>query len=468
MPDGTKLSSEPSGRLIESTWHASQMPSAIAAFAQTLRQPQMKLTTFLVWSFALCVAGNVGAAESVSPLPSMSATKEGFSDARLQRLQAFMHTAIRSGDYLGAVTLIARNGRIVDWRTYGHRDLSRKRPMTRDSIFRIYSMTKTVTSVAVLILMEEGKFGLDDPIAMHLPEFANTQVLSAGTADAPELRPIRQPLTIRHLLTHTSGIATRDAKNGEAVKRFNRIDLSTLPTLAAYSEYVASQALARDPGEVFTYDGVQLVVLSRLIEIVSGMPFEEFLRQRIFRPLVMTDTGFSVPARDRARIVDMVTTTSGGQLAITKSNDAIHPGESLNPYPSGAGGLYSTAADYVRFCQMLLNGGNLDGASILGRKTVELMMMNHLTHLDPPVNEFSNAEGFGLGGYVVLDVARRGRLGSVGQFGWSGAGSTYFTIDPREKLIAMLLMQHLPLGLAKDPPKISGKFYNFVYQALVN
>ena len=468
MLDGTKLSSEPSGRLIESTWHALQMPSAIAAFAQTLRQPQMKLTTFLVWSFALCVAGNVGAAESVSPLPSMSATKEGFSDVRLQRLQAFMHTTIRSGDYLGAVTLIARNGRIVDWRTYGHRDLSRKRPMTRDSIFRIYSMTKTVTSVAILILMEEGKFGLDDPIAKYLPEFANTQVLSAGTADAPELRPLRQPLTIRHLLTHTSGIATRDAKNGEAVKRFNRIDLNTLPTLTAYSEYVASQALARDPGEVFTYDGVQLVVLSRLIEIVSGMPFEEFLRQRIFRPLVMTDTGFSVPARDRARVVDMVTTTSGGQLAITKSNDAIHPGESLNPYPSGAGGLYSTAADYVRFCQMLLNGGNLDGASILGRKTVELMMMNHLTHLDPPVNEFSNAEGFGLGGYVVLDVARRGRLGSVGQFGWSGAGSTYFTIDRSENLIAILLMQHLPQGLAKDPPKISGKFYNFVYQALVN
>ena len=428
----------------------------------------MKLTAFLIWSFALCIAGTVGAAAGVSPLPVSLPLKEGLSDARLARLDRFMRTTIDSGDYLGAVTLIARNGRIVDWRTYGHRDLARKSSMTRDSIFRIYSMTKTVTSVAVLMLMEEGKLGLDDPMAKYLPEFASTKVFSGGTADAPQLRPARQPLTIRHLLTHTSGIATRDAKNGEAVKRFNRIELNALPTLAAYAKYVAGEALARDPGEVFTYDGVPLVVLSRLVEVVSGMPFEEFLRQKLFVPLAMKDTGFTVPPRDRARIVDMVTTTPEGRLAKTSSNDAPHPGESLNPYPSGAGGLYSTAADYVRFCQMLLNGGSLDHASILGRKTVELMMMNHLTHLDPPVNEFSNAEGFGLGGYVVLDVARRGRPGSVGQFGWSGAGSTYFTIDPREKLIAILLMQHLPQGLAKDPPKISVKFYNFVYQSLVN
>ena len=468
MFDATTLKCDPRGGIVELTMRVSNWPFAFATFARTLRQPPMKLIALLVWSFALCVAGIVGASAGISPLRASPPLKEGFSDARLLRLEGFMQTTIDSGDYLGAVTLIARNGRIVDWRTYGHRDLARKMPMTRDSIFRIFSMTKTVTSVAVLILMEEGKFGLDDPVAKYLPEFANTQVFSGGTADAPQFRPARQPITIRHLLTHTTGIATRDAKNSEAVKRFNRVNLNTLPTLAAYAEYVAGQALARDPGEVFTYDGVQLVVLSRLVELVSGMPFEEFLRQRIFRPLSMKDTGFSVPAGDRARIVDMVSTTSDGSFAITNSNDALHPGESLNPYPSGAGGLYSTAADYVRFCQMLLNGGTLDGVSILGRKTVELMMMNHLTHLDPPVNEFSNAEGFGLGGYVVLDVARRGRLGSVGQFGWSGAGSTYFTIDRREKLIAILLMQHLPQGLAKDPPKISGKFYNFVYQALVN
>jgi CubicO group peptidase (beta-lactamase class C family) len=142
------------------------------------------------------------------------------------------------------------------------------------------------------------------------------------------------------------------------------------------------------------------------------------------------------------------------------------PGEQMNPYFSGAGGLYATAGDYARFAQMLLNGGQLDGASILGRKTVELMMQNHLTHLNPPVTEFSAAEGFGLGGSVVLDVARRGRLGSVGQFGWSGAGATYYTIDPQEKLVAILMMQHLPQGLPRDPPKVSVKFINLVYQSL--
>ena len=379
-----------------------------------------------------------------------------------------MQATIESGDYLGAVTLISRNGRIVDWRTYGHRDLAKKMPMTQDSIFRIYSMTKTVTSVAVLMLMEEGKIGLEDPVGNFIPEFTNIKVFSGGTADAPQMRSVKRPITIRHLLTHTGGFATHGAKGDEAVKLFNRFDLQQSPTLKGYTDYVAHQPLITDPGERFAYDGVSLVVLSRLVEVVSGMTFDAFLQQRILSPLGMNDTGFSVPQAKRGRVVDMVTTTVDGRLAIAATHDASHPGESLNPYPSGAGGLYSTAADYLRFCQMLLNGGTLDGVSILGRKTVELMMMNHLSQLDPPVNEFSMAEGFGLGGYVVLDVARRGRLGSVGQFGWSGAGSTYFTIDRQEKLIAILLMQHLPQGLPKDPPKISVRFYDLVYQSLVN
>ena len=428
----------------------------------------MKLTVSLLWNFALCLVCTTAAAQIASPVPATIASTEGFSGARLERLDNFMRTNIESGDYLGAVTLISRNGRIVDWRTHGHRDLAKKMPMNRDSIFRIYSMTKTVTSVAVLMLMEEGKIGLEDPVSKFIPEFANTKVFSAGTADAPQMRSVKRPITIRHLLTHTGGFATHGAKGDEAVKLFNRIDLHQLPTLTAYTDYVARQPLGTDPGKRFAYDGVSLVVLSRLVEVVSGMAFDAFLQQRILSPLGMNDTGFSVPQAKRGRVADMVTTTADGRLAIAATHDASHPGESLNPYPSGAGGLYSTAGDYLRFCQMLLNGGTLDGVSILGRKTVELMMMNHLSHLDPPVTEFSTAEGFGLGGYVVLDVARRGRLGSVGQFGWSGAGSTYFTIDRQEKLIAILLMQHLPQGLPKDPPKISVRFYDLVYQSLVN
>jgi CubicO group peptidase (beta-lactamase class C family) len=384
----------------------------------------------------------------------------------LKRLENLVQSVTNSGEYLGAVTLISRNGKIIDWHAYGHRDLTKKTPMRHDSIFRIYSMTKTISSVAVLMLMEEGKFTLEDPIEKFIPEFANIQVFAGGTADAPQRRPAKRSITIRHLLTHTGGFATNGTNDGEAAKRFNRFDLHKSSSLEDYAKYVAQQALVTDPGERFSYDGVSLEVLSRLVEVVSGISFDVFLQHRILVPLNMTDTGFSVPLTKRGRVVDMLTTNADGQLVLATTKDAANPGESLNPYPSGAGGLYSTAGDYVRFCQMLLNGGSLDGISILGRKTVDLMMMNHLTHLNPPVNSFSDAEGFGLGGYVVLDVARRGRPGSIGQFGWSGAGSTYFTIDRQEKLIAMLLMQHLPQGFPKDPPKMSTKFYNVVYQAL--
>ncbi len=378
-----------------------------------------------------------------------------------------MQSAVASEGYLGAVTLISRNGNIVDWRAYGHRDLARSSPMAIDSIFRIYSMTKTVASVAALMLMEEGKLTLEDPVDKFIPEFAEVKVFNGGTTDFPELRQTQRPITIRHLMTHTAGFATSGDKDNNAVKRFNRFDLRRSPSLKAYVDYVAQQPLLADPGERFNYDGVNTEVLSRLVEVVSGMPFEAFLKQRILVPLKMTDTGFSVAPEKRRRIADMVTTNVEGKLVPTTTTDAVQPGEMLNPYPSGAGGLYSTAGDYLRFCQMLLDGGSLNGVSILGRKTVDLLMANHLTHLDPQANSFSNAEGFGLGGYVVLDVARRGRLGSVGQFGWSGVGSTYFAIDRQEKMVAILMMQHMSQGLPKDPPKLSVKFFNAVYQSLV-
>jgi CubicO group peptidase (beta-lactamase class C family) len=428
----------------------------------------MRLPVFLLWNFALCVIATTATAQAFSPLPVSLPAKEGFSAARLERVNSFGHAAVATGGYLGAVSVISRNGRIVDWRAHGHRDLAKKIPMTRDTIFRIYSMTKTVTSVAVLMLMEEGKLALDDPVGKYMPAFMDVRVLSGGTAEELQMRAPRKPITVRQLLTHTAGFATHGEKNAIAVKLFNRIDLHTLPTLAAYTDYVAHQLLAMDPGEQFNYDGVSIVVASHLVEVVSGMAFDEFLRKHILAPLKMNDTDFSVPPAKRARVADMVTTDKDGRLVLAATHDASHPGESLNPYPSGAGGLYSTAGDYVRFCQMLLNGGSLDGVTILGRKTVDLMMMNHLADSNLPDGALRKGEGFGLGGYVVVDVARRGRSGSVGQFGWSGAGSTYYTIDRQEKLIAMLLMQHLPQGLPMDPPKLSVGFYDAVYQSLVN
>jgi len=401
------------------------------------------------------------------PLPVAAPAAEGFSAERLERLHAYLRGATGADGYLGAVALIARHGRIVDWQAYGYRDLARREPLHRDAIFRIYSMTKTVTTVAVLMLMEEGKLSLDDPLSRYLPGFDHPQVMTAGDADAPVLRPADKPITLHALLTHTAGYPAAMKGDEAAVKAMERIDPHGARDLRGFAERMSRVPLAADPQTRFAYDGAALELLARVVEVVSGQPFERFLQQRIFDPLGMSDTGFSVPAAKRTRVVDITTMSEDGHLRRADGPSAKHPGEPLNAYASGAGGLYSTAGDYARFAQMLLDGGTLDGHVLLGRKTVELMLRNHLTMLPPPRNEAAAGEGFGLGGYVVLDPARRGQPGSVGQFGWSGAASTYYMIDPQEDLLAILLLQHLPRGDGgKDLPRLSRGFYALVYQAL--
>lgn len=423
---------------------------------------------------ALCLFGAVLAAApalaqggEAAPLPAVAPADAGFSAQRLERLHRFMAQATGADGYLGGVTLIARDGRIVDWQAYGQRDLARSEPMAKHAIFRIYSMTKTVASVAVLTLVEEGKVALEDPVSRYLPEFANMRVLENGGADAPKLRAATGAITIRQLLTHTAGFPAGLKGDEAAMTLQERVDPHGAADLRGFAERLSRTPLAADPGKRFGYDAASIEVLSRLVEVVSGERFEDYLQRRIFDPLKMTDTGFEVPLAQRGRIADLTRMGDEGRLAIDPSRSAQHPGERLNAYASGAGGLYSTAGDYARFCQMLLNGGELDGASILGRKTVELMMQNHLTMLDMPATQFSDAEGFGLGGYVVIDVAKRGQPGSLGQFGWSGAASTSYTIDPKEKLVAILMLQHLPREDGrKDLPRIARNFYGLVYQAL--
>ena len=422
--------------------------------------------TSLLAAVWLCVALPQAAA-AATPLPESRPDAQGVSSARLQRLHDYMRHATGDDGYLGGVTLVARNGRLVDWQAYGHRDLARREPMRRDAIFRIYSMTKTVTSVAVMMLVEEGKLTLEDPLSRYLPGFAAPQVLIGGTADAPKLRPADKPVTLHALLTHTAGYPAGRKGDEPAVTLMERIDPHGAADLRGFAERMSHVPLAADPGTRFGYDGASLELLARVVEVVSGQSFEGFLQQRIFDPLAMHDTGFSLPEAQRARVVDITTTGSDGYLRIADGPGARHPGAALNAYASGAGGLYSTAGDYARFAQMLLDGGTLDGHTLLGRKTVELMLRNHLTMLDPPVTQFSDAEGFGIGGYVVLDAARRGQLGSPGQFGWSGAASTSYSIDPQEHLLMILMLQHLPRGDGgKDLPRISRNFYDLVYQAL--
>ena len=415
----------------------------------------------LLAAVLLCVAlpQPAGAA---TPLPDSRPEAQGVSSARLQRLHDYMDRATGDDGYLGGVTLVARNGRIVDWQAYGHRDLARRKPMRKDAIFRIYSMTKTVTSVAVMMLVEEGKLTLEDPLSRYLPGFQTPQVMIGGTVEAPKLRAADKPITLHALLTHTAGYPAGLKGDELAVKLMERVDPHGAADLRRFAERMSHVPLAADPGTRFGYDGASLELLARVVEVVSEQSFESFLQQRIFDPLAMRDTGFRVPEAQRARVVDLTTMDKDGRLRI-----AERPGVPLNAYDSGAGGLYSTAGDYARFAQMLLDGGTLDGHTLLGRKTVALMLRNHLTMLDPPVTQFSDAEGFGIGGYVVLDPARRGQLGSPGQFGWTGAASTYYSIDPHEHLVAILMLQHLPRDDGgKDLPRISRNFYDLVYQAL--
>jgi len=418
---------------------------------------QRTLATLLLWAVAA----------TAQPLPAALPAAEGYSTERLARLSPFMRDVTGADGYLGGVTLVVCHGRVVEWQAHGHRDLARSLPMARDSIFRIYSMTKTITTVAALILMEEGRLGLEDPVDRFLPAFKGLRVFSGGSAAAPQTRVAARPITIRHLFTHTAGFATGGPGFEVPTSLLDRQKLNDSTDLSDYAARVAAVPLATDPGTRFGYDGVNIEVLARVIEIASGMPFDAFAQQRILTPLAMHDTGWRVPAAERHRVVTITTMGADGHLVRAAGRSAEQPGEPLNAYPSGAGGLYSTAGDFARFCQMLLNGGTLDGRSILGRKTVELMMMNHLTQLDPPAIPSSPAEGFGLGGSVVIDVARRGQLGSLGAFGWRGAASTYFSIDNREQMVSILLLQHLPVDQGADLPPVSTRFYNLVYQALI-
>jgi CubicO group peptidase (beta-lactamase class C family) len=375
---------------------------------------------------------------------------------------------IQFGEYLGAVSLVAQHGRVLELHVIGHQDLARTRPMKQDTIFRIYSMTKTVTTVAVLQLAETGAFALDDPLERYLPEFANLRVFIGGTADAAVLRRPTRPLTIRHLLIHSSGFAVSNEESPATATLLQRAAVDDSADLAEYSRRLSRAPLETDPGARHHYDGVPINVLGRLVEVASGMPFDRYLEARIFAPLGMQDTGFTVPLRERGRVAEMTTTDATGRLVASPEYAGRVPGESIRRYPSAAGGLYSTAHDWLRFVQMLLNGGSLDGAQILGRVSVAEMMTNQLPRLEPPASEFRPGAGFGLGGEVVTDPARRGVAGSVGLYGWPGAASTWYFVDPATGLIAILLMQHLPQGLPRDPAKPGTAFYNQAYRSFVH
>ncbi len=389
----------------------------------------------------------------------------GFSTERMGRISTVMRRYVDERKLAGMTTLVARRGQTVHFETCGMADVASGAPMRLDTLFRIYSMTKPITSTAVLMLFEEGRFLLSDPVAKYIPEFADIRVLdnSAGSG-VRYVAPVR-PISIRDLLTHTAGLSYGFDDN-VYIDELYREQIWALReshpelTLESFVQAIAKLPLAHQPGSAFRYS-FATDVLGLLVQVVAGMPFEEFLRQRIFEPLGMVDTGFYVPAEQVGRFAATHGPDTEHGLKVT---DAPATSDFARPtrLPSGGGGLVSSTSDYLRFAQMLLNQGQLDDVRLLGRKTVELMASNHLPAGVHPFEDTSS--GFGLGVSVLLDPAQAQNLGSVGTFGWGGAANTNFWIDPREELIGILMLQFMP----SDTYPVSPNFRTLVYQALVD
>lgn len=389
------------------------------------------------------------------PLPETTAARAGFSAERLRRLDSYCEELVQTGKYSGVTVLLARDGRIFSWTSHGFRDRTAKVPMARDDVFAIASLTKLVTTVGVLSLVEEGRLTLREPVSRHLPEFGAMKVLVGGTAEVPQLVDAVRPITVHDLLTHTAGLSNFDPQTAPIHAALRKQKEIRSGTLEEFSRQLAAFPLQRQPGEAWIY-GPSTDLLGALVQRVSGMPFEQYLEERIFKPLKMRETGFAVPEARRQRQVWFDVRQDDGSLK------AVEPKPGGLSWPSGGGGLYSTPADYVRFAQMLLNGGELGGARILSRKTVALMTQDHLHGIAKPTKIYPVSDGFGYGVEVRTDVARSQWLGTVGTFGWNGASTAYCSIDPGERLIALVWAQHTP----NAEFELYERFNNLVYQAM--
>lgn len=394
----------------------------------------------------------VGAPESV-----------GMSGPRLQRLSAAMKRAVDEEKVSGVVTLIARKGKIVHYENFGQLDRENKVPMPKDAIFRIASMSKAITTVAAMMLFEEGKLLLDDPVSKYIAAFKKTNVMAAATTSGPDVPTVaaRREITIRDLMTHTAGISYGSGlleAQYKAANVYMWYFADKDEPIATSIERLATLPFTSQPGERYVY-GFSTDILGVVVERASGMSLDEFFRTRIFGPLKMVDSSFYLPADKASRFATVYSAGTGGLVRAPKEkmgqgDYVTGPRKSF----SGGAGVLSTATDYARFLQMLLNGGELDGVRLLSPKSVQLMTSNHVGNLYQ-----EGRFGFGLGFEIVEHVGRSGRLGSVGEFGWGGAYYTKFWVDPVEKLVAVFMTQLLPSG----GPALQDQFRALVNQAVI-
>ena len=402
----------------------------------------------------------------------IDAAGAGMSAARLGRItDHLMSRYIEPGKIAGALPVVFRKGRLAYFEPLGQMDLERGKAMRDDTIFRIYSMTKPVTSVALMMLYEEGRFQLADAVHRYIPEWRNQRVYRAGTVPQFLTSPVERPMTIKDLMTHMSGLTYGFMNRSNVDHAYRKLGVGGVEpgtTLKDMVDTLARIPLEFSPGSRWNYS-VSTDVLGYLVEVISGQSFDAFLRTRLFEPLGMTDTDFMVPDSEIERFAANYQRSMSKSLALEDDpEDSSYSGN--RTFFSGGGGLVSTAHDYLRFCRMLVNGGELDGVRILGRKTIELMTTNHLPNDDDltlwATGAFSETAnegfGFGLGFSINLGPARTAAIGSAGEYAWGGAASTIFWVDPAEELVVIFMTQMMPSATFN----FRGQLKSLVYPAI--
>jgi CubicO group peptidase (beta-lactamase class C family) len=424
-------------------------------------------------------------------METIAPEKVGLSTERLTRVSQWLDRQITSQRLAGASVLLSRRGKVAFFEAVGQSDREVDKSFDEDTIVRIFSMTKPVTTVAAMMLYEEGLFQLDDPVSLFIPEFANTRVWLGGDKAITETEAVGSPMTIRHLMTHTAGLTYGFMHSNVVDAELRKESLefpSTIESLDEWVKKLAAIPLMCQPGSQWNYS-VATDVLGRLVEIWSGASLEEFFQSRIFDPLQMSDTGFHVKAENRDRFSALYNPLSGGDMsnvgkASKERSDTLQIGLKLSEgseeshyftktnMASGGGGLTSSISDYARFCQMLMNGGELNGQRLLAPKTVQFMRKNQLPEgrdmaaMGQPVWSETNYEGigFGLGFAVVIDPVKAHTITSVGEHHWGGAASTFFWLDPEEDLFVVFFTQLMP----SSTYPIRRELRTAIYQALVD
>ncbi|MFP6596438.1 MAG: serine hydrolase domain-containing protein [Candidatus Hydrogenedentota bacterium] len=427
------------------------------------------LTPIFAFTLALATITPTFAGENLG-LPTADPESLGMSSEKLDKIPTLLASLVNNQQVPGFVTVVARDGKVVHFNAFGSRDVEREKPMTPDTIFRMYSMTKPITGVAVMILVDEGKLKVTDNLSKYLPEFSEMTVMEVSKIGSTQIVPAKSPITVENLLMHTSGLIYGIFDGGPLGELYNEnginSDGSSGNTLEEFSKMVAKMPLKAHPGTEWNYS-VSMDVLGRVVEVVTGQRYGDFLEERIFQPLGMKDAGFYVPAENADRLAANYGPKTGGSGMVLIDDPLTSAFLKVPSLDSGGGGSVGTAKDYLRFAQMLLNGGELDGVRIISEESAEAMTSDHMgpEYGTTPIKVSGfvlPGVGFGYTGAVVRESSKQTVFGGPGEYTWAGYASTDFWIDKKENIVGIVLTQLLPAGTYPQRVQV----HNAVYAAI--